>query len=174
MALPAGQDANPALDEMRQIVNKYAANGVPDDLVDAAKRAEIAQAEFQRNSIPGPGVGVVEALAGEGRNSPDEDIEAMKKVTLADVNRVAKQYLLNAATITATLKPAPNGEPVAQKGFGGARSDVRADQTGELPRMGEKELKPLKVPTSFIPVSDTTLAERHSADRATRTRPVPQ
>ena len=159
VALPAGQDANPALDEMRQIVNKYAANGVPADLVDAAKRAEIAQAEFQRNSIPDLASVWSQALAAEGRNSPDEDIEAMKKVTLADVNRVAKQYLLNAATITATLKPAPNGEPVAQKGFGGSEKVTSAPtKPVTLPAWAEKELSQLQVPTTFIPVSDTKLA----------------
>jgi len=158
VALPAGQDANPALDEMRQIVNKYAANGVPADLVDAAKRAEIAQAEFQRNSIPDLASVWSDALAGEGRNSPDEDIEAMKKVTLADVNRVAKQYLLNAATITATLKPAPNGEPVAEKGFGGAEKTTSAPtKPVTLPDWAEKELSQLQVPTTFIPVSDSKL-----------------
>jgi zinc protease len=158
VALPAGQDANPALDEMRQIVNKYAASGVPEDLVDAAKRAEIAQAEFQRNSIPDLASLWSAALAAEGRNSPDEDVDAMRKVTLADVNRVAKQYLLNANTITATLKPAPNGEPVAEKGFGGSEKVTSAPTKAvELPSWAAKELGELQVPTTFIPVSDTKL-----------------
>jgi zinc protease len=159
VALPAGQDANPALEEMRQIVNQYATGGVPSDLVDAAKRAEIAQAEFQRNSIPDLASVWSDALAAEGRNSPDEDIEAMKKVTLADVNRVAKQYLLNAATITATLKPAPNGEAVAEKGFGGAEKTTSAPtKPVTLPDWAQKQLSELQVPTTFIPVSDTKLA----------------
>jgi zinc protease len=159
VALPAGQDANPAIEEMRQIVNKYATDGVPADLVDASKRAEIAQAEFQRNSIPDLASVWSEALAAEGRNSPDEDIDAIKKVTLADVNRVAKQYLQNAATITATLKPAPNGEPVAEKGFGGAEKTTSAPtKPVTLPDWAAKELGELQVPTTFIPVSDTKLA----------------
>ncbi|HUB18725.1 MAG TPA: pitrilysin family protein [Acidobacteriaceae bacterium] len=158
VALPAGQDANPAIEEMRQIVNKYAQDGVPADLVDASKRAEIAQAEFQRNSIPDLASVWSEALASEGRTSPDEDIDAMKKVTLADVNRVAKEYLLNAPTITATLKPAPNGEPVAEKGFGGAEKTTAAPtKPVTLPDWAEKELSKLQVPTTFIPVSDTKL-----------------
>ena len=159
VALPAGQDANPAIEEMRQIINKYASEGVPAALVDASKRAEIAQAEFQRNSIPDLASVWSEALAAEGRNSPDEDIDAIRKVTLADVNRVAKQYLLNAATITATLKPAPNGEPVAEKGFGGAEKTTSAPtKPVTLPDWAEKELSQLQVPTTFIPVSDTKLA----------------
>jgi zinc protease len=158
VALPAGQDATPAMEEMRQIVNKYAANGVPEDLVDAAKRAEIAQAEFQRNSIPDLAQLWSDALAAEGRNSPDEDVDAIRKVTLADVNRVAKQYLYNAATITATLKPVPNGEPVAEKGFGGSEKTTEAPtKPVELPAWAAKDLSELQVPTTFIPVSDTKL-----------------
>jgi len=79
-------------------------------------------------------------------------------VTLADVNRVAKEYLLNAPTITATLKPAPNGEPVAEKGFGGAEKTTAAPtKPVTLPDWAEKELSKLQVPTTFIPVSDTKL-----------------
>ena len=57
----------------------YAANGVPADLVEAAKRREIADAEFRRNSISGLAATWSEALASEGRNSPDDDVEAMKR-----------------------------------------------------------------------------------------------
>jgi zinc protease len=158
VALPAGQDATAPLEELRQIVNKYAANGVPEELVDAAKRAETAQAEFQRNSIPDLASVWSDALAAEGRNSPDEDVDAIRKVTVADVNRVAKQYLLNANTITATLKPAPNGEAVAEKGFGGSEKVTSAPtKPVQLPDWAAKELAELQVPSSFIPVSDTTL-----------------
>jgi len=148
VAQPAGVDTAPAIEEMRQIINRYAANGVPADLVDASKRAEIAQAEFERNSIPGLADVWSNALAAEGRTSPEQDIDAIRKVTLADVNRVAKEYLLNAATITATLKPEPSGAPVAAKGFGGAESVTSAPT---------KPLDALSVPSSFIPVSDTVL-----------------
>ncbi len=159
VALPAGQDVGPAIDEMRQIVNKYAANGVPADLVDAAKRQEIAQAEFQRNSIPGLADEWSNALAAEGRNSPDEDVEAIRKVTVADVNRVAKEYVLNASTITATLKPVPNGSPVAGKGFGGAEAVTKAPtKPVELPEWAAARLNELQVPHQFLKVSDTTLA----------------
>jgi zinc protease len=158
VALPAGADAAGAIDEMRGILNKYAASGVPEELVDAAKRSEIAQAEFQRNSIPGVAEVWSAALASEGRNSPEEDIDAMRKVTLADVNRVAKQYLLNANTITATLKPVNAGGPVADKGFGGAEQ-VTSSPTKpvELPAWAEGPLAQLQAPANFIPVSDTAL-----------------
>jgi zinc protease len=144
---------------MRQILNKYATDGVPQDLVDAAKRAEIAQAEFQRNSIPGLAEVWSAALAGEGRNSPEEDIDAIRKVTLADVNRVAKQYLLNVSTITATLKPVNGGGPIAEKGFGGSET-VTSSPTKPviLPDWAKGPLEQLRAPGSLVSVSDTTLS----------------
>ncbi len=109
----------------------------PQNLVDAAKRREIAQVEFRRNSIPGLAAAWSEALAAEGRNSPDEDVEAMKRVTVADVNRVAKKYLVEQDSITAELKPVPSGAAVAGKGFGGDEQLTSAPtKPVELPDMG--------------------------------------
>ena len=163
VALPSGVDADAAIAEMRQIVTKYATDGVPQDLVDASKQSEIAQAEFQRNSIPGLADVWSGALAAEGRNSPEEDIDAIRKVTLADVNRVAKQYLLNTSTITAILKPMPSGEAVAEKGFGGAEQ-VTSQPTKpvELPEWANRPLEAIKPPTSYFP-SPTPAGQRHQA-----------
>ncbi|MGB6687462.1 MAG: pitrilysin family protein [Terracidiphilus sp.] len=158
VALPAGADATSAIAEMRQILTHYASDGVPAELVDAAKRSEIAQAEFERNSIPGLANVWSDALAAEGRNSPEEDIDAIRKVTPADVNRVAKQYLLNADNVTATLKPVPSGEPAAAKGFGGGEQVTSAPtKPVQLPEWAEARLAKLEAPADFIPVSDTML-----------------
>jgi zinc protease len=158
VAQPASVDPAASMEEMKQIIAKYAQNGVPADLVDAAKRAELAQAEFQRNSIADLAEVWSNALAVEGRNSPQEDIDAIKKVTVDDVNRVAKQYLLNANTITAVLKPVPTGAPVAEKGFGGAESVTSAPtKPVELPEWAKKPLDALQVPENYLQVSDTTL-----------------
>jgi zinc protease len=158
IAVPAGADAAAPLAEMREILSNYAGKGVPEDLVVAAKRAELAQAEFQRNSIPGLANVWSNALAAEGRTSPDEDIEAIGKVTLADVNRVAKQYLLNANTITATLKPVPSGQAVAAKGFGGSEKPTTAPtKPVTLPVWASASLNQLKVPQIQPASSDTTL-----------------
>jgi zinc protease len=159
VALPSGANADAAIAEMRQILTKYATDGVPEDLVDAAKRSEIAQAEFQRNSIPGLADVWSAALAAEGRNSPEEDIDAIRKVTLADVNRVAKQYLLNTSTITATLKPVPSGQSVAAKGFGGAeKATAEPTKPVELPEWAKDPLEEIKPPANYLAVSDTRLS----------------
>ena len=156
---PAGVDPTASITEMRQIITGYAQKGVPEDLVVAAKRSEVAQAEFQRNSIPGLANEWSAALAAEGRNSPDEDVDAIRKVTVADVNRVAKQYLLNANTITAILKPVPTGQAVAAKGFGGGEEVTSAPtKPVELPAWAAASLEQLKAPENFIKASDVVLA----------------
>ena len=156
--LPADGDSKPLIAEMRKIMSDYAANGVPAELVEAAKRKEVASAEFRRNSIPGLAEAWSEALASEGRNSPDDDIEAMKRVTLEDVNRVAKKYLLDQESIVAELKPQPTGAPVSSKGFGGAEQLTAAPtKPVELPPWAASKLLSLDVPHAEQLPSDVTL-----------------
>ncbi|MGC2404563.1 MAG: pitrilysin family protein [Acidobacteriaceae bacterium] len=158
IALPASADAAGPLNELRQIIEGYAQKGLPQDLFDAAKRAEIASAEFERNSIPGLASLWSEALTAEGRNSPDDDLQAIRGVTLADVNRVAKQYLVSTNAITATLKPSPSGEAVAAKGFGGGEKMTSAPtKPVVLPPWAAGVLSQLKVPGDYIVASDGTL-----------------
>jgi zinc protease len=92
--LPPGSDAGGAIKSMRRSLKRYAEKGLPEDLVEVAKQKEIVQAEFNYNSISDLADTWSNALAAEGRTSPEEDIEAIRKVTVADVNRVARQYLL--------------------------------------------------------------------------------
>lgn len=158
LALPASSSPAAAIEEMRGILEAYAADGVPADLVDAAKRSEIASAEFERNSIPGLTNVWSQALAAEGRHSPEEDVEAIKRVTLADVNRVARQYLTAANSITATLKPSAAAAPVAGKGFGGKEKvTVAPTKPVKLPAWAEAALSRLQVPSEYLKVSDTRL-----------------
>ncbi len=158
VALPAGEKAAAAITEMRGILADYARRGVPEDLVAAAKRGELASAEFERNSIPGLASVWSTALAAEGRNSPDEDIAAIERVTLADVNRVARVYLADANSITATLQPVPTGKPVATKGFGGAEEVTSAPtKPVALPPWAEASLAQLKLPADYIKVTDERL-----------------
>ena len=158
VAEPAGVDAAAAIAEMRGILTNYAEKGVPEELVEAARRSEVAGAEFQRNSIPGLANVWSNALAAEGRRSPDEDVDAIKRVTLADVNRVAKEYLVAPNSITATLKPVPTGQPVSAKGFGGAEEVTSAPtKPVVLPEWAAAALDTLKVPADDVKVSDTTL-----------------
>jgi zinc protease len=146
-AIPAGAEPAPITAEMKTILSGYAAKGVPAALVDAARKGEIASAEFQKNSIPGLASSWSQALAGEGRSSPSDIVEAMKTVTLEDVNRVAKNYLSAESAIIATLKPSASGEAVTSKGFGGAEVTTAAPtKPVNLPVWAEASVKSLKIP----------------------------
>jgi zinc protease len=159
LALPADSDPASVTQEMHKVVSDYAAHGVPAELVDASKRAEVANAEFERNSIPGLAAAWSQALAAEGRSSPDEIVEAMKQVTLEDVNRVAKTYLVDQNAITAQLKPVPSGEAVSEKGFGGSEQLTSSPtKPVALPSWAESQLLALKVPDLDVSWTDTTLA----------------
>jgi zinc protease len=159
IASPAITDAVNSVAEMRRILTNYAKTGVPGDLVSAAKSTEIAAAEFDRTSIPGLARAWSDALAGEGRTSPEENTDAIRKVTMADVNRVARQYLLNANSITAIMKSQPTRKATAFRG-----SRRRAERIAEasrkpvpLPEWAAGPLEQFKVPESYINASDTTL-----------------
>jgi zinc protease len=158
-AVPAGADPAPVTAEIKKILSGYAGGGVPADLVEAARKGEIASAEFEQNSIPGLAASWSQALAGEGHNSPSDIVEAMKKVTVNDVNRAAKKYLTVQNSIVATLKPSAGGEPVANSGFGGAEVTTAAPtKPVTLPVWAEALVTSLKVPPAPPAAADMTLS----------------
>jgi zinc protease len=114
-SFPKGGDGPALISTIKGIVSDYLKEGVPPDLVEAAKRMEIADNEFAKNSVSGLASLWSQALAVEGRSSPQDDIDAIGKVTVADVNRVARQYLINDTAVTALLEPRPSGEAVPSK-----------------------------------------------------------
>ena len=158
-AVPAGADPAPITAEVRKILAAYADKGVPAELVEAAEKSEVANNTFEQNSIPGLAESWSEAIAGEGRTSPSEIVDAMNKVTVADVNRAAKKYLTVDNAIVAILKPSASGEPVSGSGFGGAEVTTAAPtKPVELPDWAEASVKSLKVPPPPPAASDIVLA----------------
>jgi zinc protease len=156
-ALPSGSDPAATTAELKRIMERYASQGVPAELVEAAKKGEVANAEFERNSISNLAASWSQTLAAEGRQSPDELVEAIKKVTLADVNRVAKKYLLDTAVV-GTLKPAASGEAVSSKGFGGSEKAMSTPtKPVELPEWAETAVKSLRVPEWMARPTDMAL-----------------
>jgi zinc protease len=156
--LPAAATPDGVVSSMTAIISSYAEKGLPSELIDAAKRSEIASAEFQRNSIPDLAATWSQALAAEDRLSPDEEVEAIRRVSVSDVNRVAKQYLVGDLSITATLVPKPSGEPVSSKGFGGGEQLTSAPtKPVVLPPWAESALSTLQVPRIAPTWTDMTL-----------------
>jgi zinc protease len=148
---PEGGDPKPLLKKLKKILGDYAENGVPVDLVEAAKRRERSEAEFRKNSVAGLAMEWSQALAVEQRNSPQDDIDAIGRVSVDDVNRVARTYLDLDHAVVGILTPSPSGKPVASQGFGGTESFAASNvKSVELPKWAAGALARLSLPESTV------------------------
>lgn len=151
LVFPAGGDPSPVLTKMKRVLSEYAGKGVSPDLVAAAKRRELAEVEFQKNSVNGLASVWAQALAVEGRNSPQDDIEAIEQVSVEDVNRVARTYLDLKHAVVGVLTPSSSQGPASSKGFGGTESFPSKPVTAaQLPKWAADELTQLSVPPSTL------------------------
>ncbi len=150
-AFPQGEEGSGLIPVIKKIIEDYIRQGFPSELVEAAKRGEIAEAEFQMNSISELAALWSQAIAVEGRNSPQDDIEAIRKVTVEDVERVARQYLNNDTAIVAVLTPMPSGKAVPTQGFRRKETLKTKKATGAaLPEWAKKAVSLPEVPVSRI------------------------
>jgi zinc protease len=150
-AFPAGGDAHALESEMRVILKKIADQGVPPELVAAAKLQERRSAEFQKNSISGLASVWSEAVAVDKLGSPEDDLARINKVTVDDVNRVARRYLDLDHAVTAVLMPRGSGKPVASRGFGTQENiSLGEAKPTPLPKWAAAELGHLAVPKSTV------------------------
>ena len=148
---PAGGDANRLLGRVRAILAAELTNGLSAELVEAAKSREILAAELAKNSISGLASAWSQAVAVEGRSSPDDDTAAIRAVTLADVNRVARQLLDFNHAITAILSPRPSDKPISSKAFGGSENFSSSKNPGvKLPAWAERITKKLPIPATTL------------------------
>lgn len=156
---PADGDAKALESEMRAILKRVATQGVPPELIAAAKLQERRSAEFQKNSIGGLATVWSEAVAVNGLDSPDEDLARIEKVTVDDVNRVARNYLDLDRAVTAVLTPRGSGQPVASRGFGG-QEHISLGQAAPtpLPEWAAAARDRLSVPESTVHPAVSTLA----------------
>ena len=147
-----GDDPKVLEADVRAILARVAREGVPADLVEAAKLQERAAAQFLRNSIPELASVWSDAIALYGLSSPDEDLARIEQVTVADVNRVARKYLDLEHTITGVMLPRGSGQPVATHGgFGGQESiSLGEAHPTALPPWAQKALTRVEVPASTL------------------------
>ncbi len=158
-SFPPGGDGAALVTAMKGIVAGYLKAGIPPALVEAAKRHEVADAEFRKNSVEGLAAAWSQALAIEGRNSPDDDIESIRKVTVEDVNRVAREYLVNETATTAVLTPRSSGAPVSGNRFGGGESFApKRAKPARLPGWAKKVVTTSVPPASSVKPADILLA----------------
>ena len=158
LTFTSGEDPKALEAEVRAILARVAHEGVPAELVAAAKLQERSAAQFQRNSIPELAAVWSDALALYGLSSPDEDLARIEQVTVADVNRVARQYLDLDHAVTGAMVPRGSGPPVASRGGFGGRESISLGEAHPtaLPSWANKALQRLQVPESTLhPVVST-------------------
>jgi zinc protease len=160
VSFTTGEDPKTLEKEVRAILTQVAQQGVPAELVEAAKLQERSAAQFQRNSIPELASVWSDALALYGLSSPDEDLARIERVSVADVNRVARKYLALDHAITGVMLPRGSGAPVAARGgFGGQEAiSLGEAHPTELPPWAQKALQRLEVPPSTLHATVSTLA----------------
>ena len=159
VSVAPGDDLKKAEGEMRAVVAKVARDGVPPELVAAAKIQERRQTEFQKNSINELASVWADAVALYNLPSPDADLVRIEKVTPADVNRVAREYLNMDQAVPVTMTPKPGGRPVAvQASFGGQETITLGEaQPTALPDWAESALHRVVVPRSTLHPTVSTL-----------------
>ncbi|MGH6828291.1 MAG: M16 family metallopeptidase [Rhizomicrobium sp.] len=160
ISVPPGGDLEQAEKNLRAILSGVARTGVPAELVAAAKIREYREAQARRNSIGRLASAWSDAVALEGLASPDDELARIEKVSVADVNRVARKYLDLDDAVTVTLTPQSDTHAVAaENAFGGEETIALGDpQSGALPAWAETALTRLNVPQSTVHPSVTTLA----------------
>jgi zinc protease len=147
-AFTADKDPKVLEQQVRAILARVASEGVPGDLVEAAKLQEQREAGFEKNSIEGLASIWSDAVALYGLSSPDEDLQRIERVTVADVDRVAHEYLKLDQAVSATMLPQGSGRPVvASGGFGGQENiSLGEAQPTALPTWARQAVNRLTVP----------------------------
>jgi zinc protease len=150
-AFPRGADAAGLVEDVRNILAGDMKRGFPADLVEAAKRTRLTKAELEKNSVFGLAMAWSKALAVEGRQSPEDGVKAIQRVSVADVDRVARKYLKMDEAIVAILTPETSGNPASSKTSGNVESFApKHVRPVKLPDWAEKALKKLSLPSSAI------------------------
>jgi zinc protease len=155
---PKGADTEALSKTLRKALSDAVKQGFSADLVTAAKRDEATGTELEKNSVSGLAQAWSNALAVEGRQSPEDDVRAMKSVTAAEVDAVARRYLDLGHALEAVLTPQPSGAPIVSKGFGGAENFAPSKTLKvTLPDWAAKALGELAIPKSAVNPTETIL-----------------
>jgi zinc protease len=151
-AFPKGADAEALVREIQQILMEDVKQGLPVDLVEAAKLARRTEAELRKNSVLGLAMTWSSALTVEGKDSPEAAVRAVEQVTVEDVNRVARRYLNLEQAMVTILTPASSGKPVASQPRGQGPESLSPAHTKStvLPPWAAAALQRLQMPRSTV------------------------
>jgi zinc protease len=159
LVVPVTTTPDDALAMLRGVINGYARSGVPAALVDAEKRRAIAQGEFKANSIPDLGFQWSQAVAVEGLSSPDDILSAIRQVTVADVNRVLRTYVVSRHEIVGIAAPKNAGAAAATSSAVPVGNENKPTllHHDPLPDWAQAAFANVTVPASTINPIDATL-----------------
>jgi len=145
---PRGGDSQQAQRELDGVIANLLKNGVAPELVAAAKRQERAQFEFAKNSAVSEASAWSQALAWQGLDSPREALDRIERVSVDDVNRVAREYLKPGERVRVVLTPNSKGtRPPDSTGFGGSEKFASNDKLDvPLPDWASTALARLQIP----------------------------
>ncbi len=157
LAIPVSTKPESADRAVRAILARYRRDGVPPDLVAAAKLREIAQLEFTGNSIEDMAGEWSQAVAVQGLRSPDDMIAHFNAVTASDVNRVLREYVNDATTVAAYAVPKNAGAAGSGGGLAKENNTLQPSSHEPLPPWAQQVLDNLRVPAQTLSPSDVTL-----------------
>jgi zinc protease len=158
--LSPGSDPDQMAKRLESIMTNYRRNGVPADLFESTKRRLIAGQELSRNSIEELASDWAETIALDREPSIAYEQQLIARVTLADVNRVARRYLDVDHAVIGALTPSPNASLSAPPApAGGNRENPLGKPTAvtQLPDWGSALVRDASVPNESIAPQETKL-----------------
>lgn len=160
MVVPITTNADKAILDLQGVLAAYRRTGVPANLVAVAKQRAVADAEFRGNSIQGLAFAWSDAVAKAGLNSPDDALAAIKRVTVDDVNRVLRTYVLPERSIVAFAVPKNIGKINQHPPSGPAKESNKITllHHDPLPAWAVAAFKNSKVPEQLQRPIDTRLS----------------
>jgi len=155
-AVPVTTTGDVAAADVKAVIEGYKQSGLPPELVAVAKAREVAQAQFESNSINGLASLWSQELAVEHR-TPADELAGLEKVSVDDVNHVLRTYYDNATATVAIATP----KAAAGSAFGGREGEnnsVPPTAHTALPAFARNVLAQLHVPESSVHPNAQTLA----------------
>jgi zinc protease len=147
-AVPVTTPGATAVADIKAVIAHYQATGLPPELVEVAKAREVAQAQFEGNSISDLAQLWSQELAVEHR-TPADELAGLEKVGVDDVNRVLRTYYDNAtATVAIATPKAAAGS--AFVGRVGEDNSIAPKANTPLPAFAKNVLAQLHVPQSVV------------------------
>ncbi|MCW2264561.1 zinc protease [Gluconobacter cerinus] len=134
LTIPRGGDPKAAMALLKTTLTEIRAKGVSADVLEGMKKRVLSSKAFEKNSIAGLGSQWSAAVTAENADSPDAVYDRFTKVTVQDVNALARKLLDPEHAVAVTMLASDHAVLPAGTGFGGAESfGSHASATGPLP-----------------------------------------